>query len=182
MPRKKSFQIFREAGKVGPYAEKPMLPDDIQVQLHLSRNDRPQPFYSIYDNDTLLVLMSGTSVVTFKSVSVHEFSLKPGDNVYVPAGTPHRILPAEEAVIMRYRAREAGWEGVVWYCEQCDRELHRQEWNTGEALSQDRFADVTAAFNGDKALRTCRQCGWVHPILDLAPFQWREVAEEARAG
>ena len=35
--RKKTFQLWREAAKLGAYAEMPMLPDDKQVQVHLSR-------------------------------------------------------------------------------------------------------------------------------------------------
>ena len=35
MPRKKTFQVLREAAKVGAYDEMPMLPEDIQVQVHL---------------------------------------------------------------------------------------------------------------------------------------------------
>ena len=59
--RKKTFQTLREAAKLGAYAEKPMLPDDKQVQVHLSRNDRPQPFYLICGKDSLLALMSGAA-------------------------------------------------------------------------------------------------------------------------
>ena len=35
--RKKTFQVWREAVKVGAYDEMPMLPDDKQVQVHLSK-------------------------------------------------------------------------------------------------------------------------------------------------
>ena len=52
--RKKTFQVWREAAKVGAYAEMPMLPDDKQVQVHLSKNDRPQPFYLICGKDCCL--------------------------------------------------------------------------------------------------------------------------------
>mgnify|MGYP001549739477 CR=1 FL=1 len=57
MPRKKTFQVLREAAKVGAYDDMPMLPEDIQVQVHLSRNDKPQPFHQICDKDTQLFLM-----------------------------------------------------------------------------------------------------------------------------
>ena len=101
--RKKTFQLWREAAKVGAYAEKPMLPADKQVQVHLSKNDRPQPFHLICGKDTLLALMSGAGKVEFKGTTVECFDMKPGSFVYVPAGAPHRIVPAEVSIMMRYK-------------------------------------------------------------------------------
>src|ERR1700689_979925 len=101
--RKKTFQALREAAKLGAYAEKPMLPDDKQVQVHLSRNDRPQPFYLICGKDSLLALMSGAATVEFKGTAIDHFALKPGSFVYVPAGAPHRIVPSESSVTLRYK-------------------------------------------------------------------------------
>ena len=65
--RKKTFQLWREAAKLGAYAEMPMLPDDKQVQVHLSKNDRPQPFHLICGKDTLIALISGAAKVEFKA-------------------------------------------------------------------------------------------------------------------
>ena len=110
--RKKTFQALREGAKVGPYDEMPMLPDDKQVQVHLSKNDRPQPFYLICGKDTLLSLVSGAATVEFKGTAVDHFALTPGSFVYVPAGAPHRIVPAETSVMMRYKQMDAGLEGV----------------------------------------------------------------------
>ena len=90
--RKKTFQLWREAAKLGAYDEMPMLPEDKQVQVHLSKNDRPQPFYLICGKDTLLSLMSGAARVEFKGTAVDSFTLKPAGFVYVPADpfAPHR--------------------------------------------------------------------------------------------
>jgi mannose-6-phosphate isomerase-like protein (cupin superfamily) len=182
MPRKKTFQVLREGRKVGAYDDMPMLPDDIQVQLHLSRNDRPQPFHLICERDTLLLVMSGAATVEFKGTSVDRFALKPGDCVYVPSGTPHRIVPSEESIMLRYKAQQPGLEGMAWFCEACDAELHREVWDTATALSQDMFSSLGARFAADPALRTCKSCGAVHPAPDLGTFRWAEAAKEIRAG
>jgi 3-hydroxyanthranilate 3,4-dioxygenase len=182
MPRKKTFQVMREAKKLGPYDEMPMLPEDIQVQLHLSRNDRPQPFHSIFGDDTLLLLMSGAAEVEFRATSVERFALKPGDCIYVPAGTPHRIVPAEESAMLRYKPQPAGIEAMAWFCEGCGAELHREVWDGAAALSQDMYPAVAARFAADAGARTCKSCGAVHPTPDLAPFRWTEAAREIRAG
>ena len=178
MPRKKTFQAIREAEKVGPYDDMPMLPEDLQVQVHLSRNDRPQPFHQIFEKDTLLFLLSGSGAVELKGTSVDRFALKPGDCVYVPAGAPHRIVPAEESVMLRYKPQPGGLEGVAWFCPGCRTELHRQVWNSDQTLSQTMFDAASRRFAGDSSLRTCKGCGAVHPAPDLSGFRWIEAAKE----
>ena len=182
MPRKKTFQTFREAQKLGPYAEVPMLPDDIQIQVQLSRNDRPQPFFTLYQRDTMLLLMSGEGRVAFHGLSVRDFALKPGDCVYVPAGAPHRLLHGSESVVLRYVPQSPFVEGVAWYCEGCGAELHREVWSTADRLSQDAYGAACAGFNGSEAQRTCGACRRVHPTIDAAPYRWDEVAAQVRAG
>jgi len=176
--RKKTFQLWREAAKLGAYAEMPMLPEDKQVQVHLSRNDRPQPFHLICGKDTLLALISGAAKVEFKGTGVDHFALKPGSFVYVPAGAAHRIVPAETSVMMRYKQMQAGLEGVAWYCESCDAEIYREVWDTATMLSQAKYEEVSTHFAADSSLRTCRACGSTHPAPDLEGFPWSDVARE----
>ena len=178
MPRKKTFQLWREAAKVGAYDEMPMLPDDIQIQVHLSRNDRPQPFHLICEKDTLLLLMSGGGAVEFKGTSVDRFPMKPGDFVYVPGGAPHRIAPSEESVVLRYKPQQPGLEGVAWYCPHCGAEIYREVWDTAKAVPQDMYQKIGERFAGDAALRTCSGCGTVHPPPDLAGLRWTEAARQ----
>ncbi len=179
--RKKTFQLWREAAKVGAYAEMPMLPDDKQVQVHLSTNDRPQPFYLICGKDTVLALMSGAGKVEFKRTGVDHFALKPGSFVYVPAGAPHRIVPTEAGIMIRYKQMHAGLEGLAWYCDGCDAEIYREVWDTATALSQAKYDEVSSHFAADASLRTCRHCGATHPAPDLQGFRWSEVAREIEA-
>ena len=181
MPRKKTFQVLREAKKLGAYAEMPMLPEDIQVQIHLSRNDRSQPFHSIFGDDTLLLLMSGAAQLEFRATSVERFTMKPGDCIYVPAGTPHRIVPEEESVMLRYTPQPAGLEAVAWFCAGCGAELHREVWDAAATLSQDIYPAASARFAEDHAARTCKSCGAVHPAPEVSGFRWAEAAEEIRA-
>jgi hypothetical protein len=179
--RKKTFQAWREAAKLGPYDEMPMLPDDKQVQVHLSKNDRPQPFYLICGKDSLLSLMSGAAKVEFKGTGIDHFVLTPGSFVYVPAGAPHRIVPAEISVMMRYKQMHAGLEGVAWFCDNCGAEIYRDVWDTATTLSQAKYEQITSRFAADASLRTCRHCGVIHPAPDLAGFRWSEAAHEIAA-
>ncbi len=179
--RKKTFQTWREAAKLGPYDEMPMLPDDKQVQVHLSKNDRPQPFFLICAKDALLSLISGAAKVEFKGTAVDHFALTPGSFVYVPAGAPHRIVPTETSVMMRYKQMHAGLEGIAWYCDSCDAEIYREVWDTAATVPQVKYDEVTSRFAADASLRTCRHCGATHPAPDLEDFRWSEVAREIAA-
>ena len=181
MPRKDRFAIFNEAGKRGPYDEYPMFPPGVDPQIHLSRNDRAQPFYLMCEQDTLLVTMSGTGRVEYPEGPVRYHTLTAGDFVYVPGGTPHRIVPEGESVHLRYRPEVPGLEGVVWFCEGCGAELSRDVWDTGDELPQEGYARACDAFNADDNARTCAGCGTQHPAIDLSPYDWREVAAEIRS-
>jgi 3-hydroxyanthranilate 3,4-dioxygenase len=157
-----------------------MLPDSIQTQVYLSRNDRPQPFYLICEKDTLVVVFSGTGTIQMQLSSVRWFPLEPADHVYVPAGTPTRLVPETESVIVRYKAGEPGLEAVAWYCEGCAAELHRHVFDTARTFAQEGYLAGCQAFNGDPALRRCRRCGREHPGVELAGYRWEALAEQLR--
>jgi len=176
--RKKTFMTVREAAQGGPYDERPMLPDEIDPQLHLSVNDRPQPFYLICEKDTMLVLVSGAGQVRFRQSNVHFHPAEPGDFIYIPAGTPHRFVPDAPSVVHRYKPRRAGLEGVAWYCETCGTELKRYVWDTEELLSQAAYRKYCEAFNESEADRRCPACNAEHEPIDLSPYRWETLAKE----
>jgi 3-hydroxyanthranilate 3,4-dioxygenase len=176
------LNTFKQAVDAGPYDEYPVLPPGVDPQLFLSRNDRPQPFYLVCEKDTMLIQMSGTGVVEFRDSSVNFFKTAPGDHIYVPAGTPHRITPNGVAIQYRYKAEQSGLEAVAWYCLHCGAALHRETWDTGDVLPQEGYLRATTAFNTDSAKRTCAACGHVHPTIDLDAFRWATIARELREG
>lgn len=181
MARRRMLNGLKAAQDIGDYAELPVVPATVDPQVHLSRNTEAQPFWLICGKDTVVALLSGSGVLHLKGSSVNWFTMAIGDHVYVPAGTPHRMVPAEESVQLRYKAREPGLEGVAWYCPGCDRELHRVEWDTAETVSQQAYHDACALFNDDEALRHCAHCGVPHPRIDMAPFAaWPEIARQLR--
>lgn len=182
MDRRRMLHAFKAAQEIGNYEEVPVLPAKVDPQLYMSRNAVPQPFYLICEKDTVVVQMSGTAEMYLKDSSVNRFAMDVGDHIYVPAGTPHRIVPSGESVQMRYKPRSAGLEGIAWYCPGCDRELHRYEWDTAETISQDVYFDGCLAFNEDETLRHCSACGAQHPRIDMSPFAaWKPLAQQLRA-
>lgn len=181
MAREHMVFTFKAATGAGNYDERPMLPDDVDLQVHLSRNSRPQPFWLICEQDTMIVTMAGEGRVEFKDSAVRYHDYETGDFIYVPAGTPSRILPKTRSVQYRYKAAEPGLEGVAWYCDRCERELYREVWDTAEELSQAAFQRITATFNDSAARRKCKGCGKQHPKVDLKGLKWDKVARELEA-
>jgi hypothetical protein len=173
------FQAFKAAGQAGDYTELPMLPAHVDPQVYLSRNSVAQPFFLVCGKDTVIAQLSGEAKLLLRDSSVNTFALAPGDNVYVPAGTPHRLVPLTESVQLRYKAGKAGLEGVAWFCEECGLELCRAEWDTAEAVSHRAYYDACRAFNDDPQARACRRCGAEHPSIDLDQFTaWLGIAKE----
>jgi len=180
MRRKGRFQTYEEARNAGPYDELPMLEMGIDPQLHLSRNDRPQPFFLICEQDTAIAQMSGEARIEFRGTSVNRFDMALGDYAYVPAGTPHRYVAKTESIVLRYKAEHPGLEAVAWYAERTGEELSRIVFDTAKELPQEGYLRACRAFNADKAMRTSKFTGDALPEIDLAPYRWAELVGEIR--
>jgi hypothetical protein len=180
MPRHHAVQTFAVANNAGPYDERPMLPETLDLQVHLSRNDRPQPFFLVCEHDTVLVTLKGEGQVEYRDSNVLRHNYEIGDHLYVPAGVPHRIVPSVESLQYRYKLPESELEGVAWFCEGCGSELYREIFEIKAELSQEAYLRIASAFNADAAKRTCGECKAVHPVIDLAPFRWGQVAAELK--
>lgn len=176
--RKRMLHLFKLAREAGAYDELPLLQPGIDPQLYLSRNDRPQPFYLLLEHDSVLIQLSGTGKVEFKDAQVRWHGVEPGDFVYIPAGTPHRILPTTECVQVRVKAEHAGLEAVAWYCTDCGSELYRNDWDTAQELPQEGFTRSCLAFNASP--RRCSRCGAEHPAVSLDGTRWPEIAAALR--
>jgi 3-hydroxyanthranilate 3,4-dioxygenase len=181
MAGKMMFMTFKEADGAGPYDEYPMLPANVDPQLHLSRNDRVQPFHLICEKDCVLVQMSGRGRVRFADGGVRYFQLDAGDFVYVPAGMPHRIEPETVSVQYRYKASAAGLEAVAWFCETCGGPLWRHTFDTAQVVPQRAYAEACATFNRDGAKRRCGNCGTVHAEVEFPVKRWQQIANELGA-
>jgi len=178
--RKRYLNILPMAEGARSYDERPVLLEHIDPQLYLSRNAVAQPFFLICEKDTVLAAMSGDAIVEFRECSVLEHRLTPGDYVYVPAGTPHRIVPRMPSLHVRYKALVPGLEGVAWYCDGCNTERYRTEWHTAEILPQAGYAAACRYYAESIAGTPCMKCGDVAPALDLGDIRWDAVADALR--
>ena len=180
MRRKNRLEIYKEAPSRGPFDECPMLELGIDPQLHLSRNTVPQPFFLICEQDTVVAQMAGDARIEFRDSAVNYFDTALGDYVYVPGGTPHRIVPKTESIHLRYKASEPGREAVAWYSDKTREEVSRITWDCADELPQEAYLRACRAFNADAKMRTCPTTGAVLPQIDLAPFRWAALAAEIK--
>jgi mannose-6-phosphate isomerase-like protein (cupin superfamily) len=181
MAKQQMLFPFALAADAGPYDEASVLSEDLDIRLTLSRGAEVQPFHLICQHDSTLVFLSGSGGVEFQGSSVRQYSYSPGDVVYVPAGTPHRIRPTGETIYHRFKLPESELEGVAWYCEGCGGELHRDVFALAEELPQEGYLRACREFSEDDGLRRCARCDCAHAPCDVEGYRWQELARERRS-
>ena len=173
MARRRMLQTFEAAKDVGNYADVPVMPVDVDPQITISRNWERQPFFLAFEEDTVIALMSGSAIVRLRDTNVTYWPVIPGDHVYVPAGTPHRLEPNEESVLIRFIGNDPAYRAAIFACERCGEELHRLEWKQDlEVEAVAIYAEVVQRFNDDETARTCRTCGTVADLISLERLGW----------
>jgi 3-hydroxyanthranilate 3,4-dioxygenase len=178
MERSQLADLLALAHDAGPYGDLPVPPASFDPQLYVSRNDRDQPFHLICERDTMLATLAGSGSIEFREAPVLRHDVAAGDFVYVPGCTPHRIRPHTPLTQVRFKALAAGLEALVWYCPSCSSEVWRHEFDTAAEIPQAVYAVATAEFSARPELRTCRDCGSIHPPLALDGYRWNEIAAE----
>jgi hypothetical protein len=179
--RKRYLNVYPAAENARSYDERPLLLEHIDPQLLLSRNAVPQPFFLVCEKDSVLTALSGDAVVEFRECSVLQHRFAAGDFVYVPAGTPHRIIPRVPSLHLRYKARISSLEGVAWYCDACGTQRDRTEWNALEVLPQEGYAAACRYYAIAVEGTPCAKCGEPAPALDLQDTRWDAFAAALRS-
>jgi len=90
-------------------------------------------------------------------------TVKEGEMFLLPANvphSPHRVADTIGIVIERNRAK-GELEHFVWYCDQCDHEMHRATVQLTNIEVQ--VKEAILGFDGSLELRTCQNCGYVMP-------------------
>jgi 3-hydroxyanthranilate 3,4-dioxygenase len=168
---------LKAGADLGEYEDAAVLPLETDPQIYLSRNTLPQPFHLICEKDTVISQLSGLADVHLRESSVNRFRMDVGDHVYIPAGTPHQIVPIEPGVTLRYLPLEAGRLGIAWFCPDCGAEVQRYEFEHDNELPLIlTYAAAASRFSADMQARTCDKCAVVHPEIDLARYGWDAAA------
>lgn len=173
MARRRMLQALDAAATVGNYADLAVLPADVDPQITVSRNSVDQPFFLAFEEDTVLAQMSGRCTVHLRQSNVLNYPMGQGDHVYMPAGTPHRITPDGEGVLIRYITNEAATRAALFACARCGNEIYRLEWQ--QEVADDAvaiYSEICRRFNDDVGRRTCSQCGEVANEVSLESLGW----------
>jgi len=179
IPRERMADLLERAAAGGRWAELPVIPAKLDPQVYVSRNDAPEPFHLICEHDVLLGVFAGEGRVTFADAPVHHFLVSSGDLVYIPARTPHRMVPTSTVTQFRLKANPAGLEALAWFCETCGAEISRHEFDADKEIPQRVYLDACETFNaGD---RRCAGCGTVQAELAVEQTHWAEIAEALSA-
>jgi len=171
MDRRRMLHAFKAAKETGNYEDAAVLPEHLDPQVHLSRNSVPQPFYLVCEHDTIVGQLSGAAHIRLRASSVNAFTMGPGDMVYVPAGTPHRIEPMTPSVQIRYKVRGSEREAAVWTCAHCGGQVARLDWRLTDPPSA-AYAPACQWFNEQFAGTRCPGCGQPVAAVDLQELAW----------
>lgn len=148
-----------------PDTEVAQLSEAADFQLHLARIEADRPFYVICAKDVVLSQLAGTGIVRFQLGNVRAHRMRPGDTVYVPAGTPHRYRPDTTTIQLRYKAATPGLEAAAWYCDRCATELYRHTFAPSSTPVETGYRNGQDRFDAEQARHTCPACGlaWSSP-------------------
>ena len=145
-----------------PVGNKCVYDEDFIVMVVGGPNERsdyhydegPEFFYQL-EGDMILKLMEPDGP---RDVRIGE-----GEIFYLPPKVPHspqRLASTVGLVIERKRLAHEK-DGLMWFCPKCHHKLHEEYFHL-ESI-EDQFPPVIQGFLGSEALRTCSQCGAVHP-------------------
>ena len=114
----------------------------------------PEFFYQLEGQMQLKVQLEG---------ALHSIPINAGEVFLLPANVPHS--PQREAgsvglVIERKRLPHE-LDGLQWYCHSCNHLLYDERFSLSNIETQ--FAAVFQRFYDSESLRTCAQCGALHP-------------------
>jgi 3-hydroxyanthranilate 3,4-dioxygenase len=115
-------------------------------------NPGEELYYQIEGDIVLRVLEEG---------KVREIPIRQGDIFLLPANVPHspqRPANTVGLVVESARAAEAN-DHLRWYCMNCGSVVHDAEFHLNDLGKQ--LKPILEAYNGDKALRTCKACGTI---------------------
>jgi 3-hydroxyanthranilate 3,4-dioxygenase len=92
-----------------------------------------------------------------------DIPIREGEILLLPAHVPHspqRFANTVGLVIERQRRPEEK-DGFLWYCENCDQQLHAEYLHVSDIVAQ--LPPVFERFYGSIENRTCKACGAVAP-------------------
>lgn len=93
-----------------------------------------------------------------------EVHIREGEIFLLPAHvrhSPQRPVPGSIGLVVEPQRPPGEKDGFEWYCQECHALVHRAEVEL-QSIVRD-LPPLFEKFHNDEALRTCPECGAVHP-------------------
>jgi 3-hydroxyanthranilate 3,4-dioxygenase len=115
-------------------------------------NEGEEFFYQIEGDMTLPIIENG---------KVKNIEIKEGEIFLLPPKVPHSPQrgPNTVGLVIERTRRPDEKDACIWYCENCNTELHRAEFHLDDIVGQ--LTKLLNEFYSNEALRTCKNCGTV---------------------
>jgi len=119
--------------------------------------------YHYNETEELFFQLEGDITVRIQEDGkARDIEIKEGEMFLLPARTPHSPMRSENSVGLVIESVRKGTDfqdGLMWFCENCNHELHSYVFPL-EDIEKD-FLPRFKEFYSSKELRTCKSCGHV---------------------
>ena len=126
-------------------------------------DEGPEWFYQLEGEMVLRIQEDGR---------VRDLPIRAGETFLLPPRVPHspQRMAGSVGLVIERRRMPGERDGLMWFCPRCNARLY-EEFFELQDIERD-FPPVFDRFYRSRALRTCRQCGELHP----APARYDEAA------
>ncbi len=148
-----------------PVGNKELMPggDDFIVMIVGGPNQRDDFHVDPYE-EWFHQIKGDIQVVVMTENGRQTIDIREGEMWMLPRNTPHspqRPNAGSVGMVIERIREEGTLEKFQWYCQECDHLVHEVELQVRDIVQD--LPPVFAAFREDEALRTCSNCGAVHP-------------------
>lgn len=147
-----------------PVNNKEMFPGSNMIVMMVGGPNRRRDFHISPAEEFFYQIKGDCFVEIINDEGKREvITVKEGEVFLLPANvphSPHRVADTIGMVIEEPRG-EGVEEHMVWYCDNCDHEMHRVTLELTDIATQLKAA--IEEFDGSEDLRTCEKCGHVMP-------------------
>jgi 3-hydroxyanthranilate 3,4-dioxygenase len=139
--------------------------EDSQFTAMIIRGPNARRDFHDDPSDEIFYMLKGDMTLEYIDQDGHRQNavIREGEMLLAPAHIPHAPhRPADTwGLVVEIKRGANDSESLLWYCDECNAELHRVTMSAMD-IERDLRAAIEA-FDASEALRTCQRCGHVQP-------------------